>query len=152
LAAWGDDTFEQVSLTPDTNDFVAISAGCGFNLALKDDGSIRAWGDDSEDQCGVPDGNSFTAVSAGGYHGLALKGDGSMAAWGQNTFDQADPPAGNNFLAISAGGWHNLAVYECRDSLTADLTGDCHVGMRDLAIFCQQWIECASPFDPNCLP
>ncbi|MHC4344993.1 MAG: hypothetical protein ACYSUP_09945 [Planctomycetota bacterium] len=152
LAAWGNDTFEQVTLKPDTNDFIAVSAGWGYNLALKDDGSIAAWGDDSEGQCSAPDGNSFTAVSAGGYHGLALKGDGSIVAWGQNTFDQADPPQGNNFLAVSAGGWHNLAAYECTAALTADLTGDCYVSMRDLAIFCQQWIQCGSPFDPNCLP
>ncbi len=54
------------------NDFTAISAGLSFALALRSDGSIAAWGDNSCAQINPPVGNNFVDVAAGGFFGLAL--------------------------------------------------------------------------------
>ena len=44
IVAWGKDSHGQVSGVPAGDDFIAIAAGRHFGLALRDDGSIAAWG------------------------------------------------------------------------------------------------------------
>ncbi len=51
----------------------AIAAGGAHSLALKSDGTVVAWGDNSAGQRSVPSGLSgVTALAAGGFHSLAL--------------------------------------------------------------------------------
>ena len=53
-------------------------------MALKRDGSVVAWGNNTYGECTVPSPNDgFTAVAAGAYHCLGLKSDGSVVAWGK---------------------------------------------------------------------
>jgi beta propeller repeat protein len=40
-----------------------------------------------------------------------------------------------------------FTIFQC--SLTADLTGDCFVGLDDFALFATQWLQCGNPFDPT---
>jgi uncharacterized repeat protein (TIGR01451 family) len=76
----------------------AIAAGSNFGLALKGDGTVWGWGDNTFGQLGngdVPAApkvapvqvkglTNVTAIAAGSAHGLALKSDGSLWAWGSN--------------------------------------------------------------------
>lgn len=78
----------------------SIKAGCDHGLALKNDGTVRAWGYNYYGQLG--NGNTGTdtnvpvkvqiddvkAVSAGCDHSLALKENGTVWAWGRNTYGQ----------------------------------------------------------------
>jgi alpha-tubulin suppressor-like RCC1 family protein len=79
----------------------AVAAGNGFSVALKSDGTIWAWGDNTYGQLG--DGTTtarltpvqvtgltgtFVAISAGGSHALAVKSDGRLWAWGNNSSGQ----------------------------------------------------------------
>ena len=91
---------------PAGNDFKAIAAGGYHSLALRQDGSLVAWGWNDYGQCDVPEGNDFVAIAAGHWHSLALRADGSIAAWGR----RADAPVGKDFVAITAGSNHNLAL------------------------------------------
>ncbi|MCM1297774.1 MAG: hypothetical protein NC311_19730, partial [Muribaculaceae bacterium] len=102
----------QVSPTPDVEDtrtiaFPVIAVGASHTIALKADGSVWAWGDNSYGQLGVPRGTTqattptevlihdaaadadipltgIVKVAAGGNHNLALAADGTMYAWGDN--------------------------------------------------------------------
>jgi alpha-tubulin suppressor-like RCC1 family protein len=80
-----------------------LSEGSVHQLAIKADGSLWAWGSNSEGQLGLGDSgegtnrnvptkvgvdNDWVAVAGGTRHSLALKRDGSLWAWGQNTFRQ----------------------------------------------------------------
>lgn len=60
---------------------VAIEAGGLYSLALKADGTVVCWGDNSENHC--TNASSLTnvkAISAGNTHSLALHTDGSVTA------------------------------------------------------------------------
>jgi uncharacterized repeat protein (TIGR01451 family) len=80
----------------------AIAAGPNFGLALKGDGTVWGWGDNTSGQLGNADVpaapksapvqvkglNAVTAIAAGAAHGLALKSDGTLWAWGSNAGGQ----------------------------------------------------------------
>ena len=82
-----------------------IAAGWNHSLALKEDGTVVAWGSNSSNQCEVPSGlEDVVAIQAGGSHSLVLKEDGTVVAWGWNGFNQCDVPSGlEDVVAIQAG-------------------------------------------------
>jgi alpha-tubulin suppressor-like RCC1 family protein len=113
----------------------AIAAGSYFSLALKTDGTVRAWGLNNVGQLGdgtttfvrltpvqVQNLSGVTAIAAGFAHSLALRTNGFVQAWGFNDFGQLgdgstierDKPVtvGNlsGVTAIAAGSNFNLAV------------------------------------------
>ena len=62
----------------------AIASGRGFDIAIKNDGTVIAAGSNSYGQTDVPDGLSdVVAVACGNYHSIALKSDGTVVAWGR---------------------------------------------------------------------
>jgi alpha-tubulin suppressor-like RCC1 family protein len=83
---------------------VAIAGGGYYSLALKNDGTVWAWGYNGVGQLGngttaesdtpvqvVGPGGSgaltnVVAIAGGGYYSLALKSDGTVWAWGSNEF------------------------------------------------------------------
>ena len=97
-----------VALAP--SDFIVdvkvIAAGANHSLGLKNDGTVWAWGYNSNGQLGdntvtqrnipvqVKDaaGTGFlsgiTAIAAGNNYSLALKADGTVWAWGYNGYGQ----------------------------------------------------------------
>ena len=116
----------------------AISAGNGYSLALKSDGTVWAWGVNYYGQLG--NGTTFDsyvpiqvdllhniiAIEAGSFSAYALSADGSLWAWGDHKYGQlglgedADafywtpqqvlPPEGYIFTSISGGGLHTLVT------------------------------------------
>ncbi|MGV3658774.1 MAG: choice-of-anchor D domain-containing protein [Prosthecobacter sp.] len=87
---------------------VAVAAGSWHNLALASDGTLAAWGLNSDGQCGIPIGSSFsiptavstaqgdsalfgrtaTAIAGGDAHSVVLCSDGVVATFGHNNFGQ----------------------------------------------------------------
>ncbi|MDD3535773.1 MAG: LruC domain-containing protein [Candidatus Cloacimonetes bacterium] len=110
IVVWGSPHPHVQSGVPAGEDFIAIDGGKDFAIALKSDGSLVAWGANSQITSNVPSGTGFTAISAGEDHALALKSDGSIVAWGKNNKGQATSPTGTGYTAISAGIEHNLAI------------------------------------------
>ncbi|AKJ06107.1 BNR repeat domain protein [Archangium gephyra] len=112
----------------------AISAGNSHSLALRTDGSVWAWGQNSEGQLGngtltlsnvpvrVTGLPIIKAISAGRNHSLALGVDGTVWAWGQNSSGQlGDGTTTRRLLpvpvtlpggavAIAGGLNHSLAI------------------------------------------
>ena len=110
--AWGNNSYGQlgngtttVRITPvqvsglSTN-VTAIAAGGNYTVALKQDGTIWAWGDNYYGELGdgtyterhtpvqVSGLSGVTAIAAGGRHTVAMKQDGTVWAWGDNSIGQ----------------------------------------------------------------
>lgn len=109
VASWGSVPPGMPADLPSCQD---VAAGYSHTLALCDDGTVRAWGVDSDGQCVVP--NTViggTAVAAGWFHSLALLGDGTVVAWGLNDLGQCDVPVSlGHTIALAAGRKHSLAL------------------------------------------
>src|SRR5215467_1260733 len=99
-------TFAYAGLVPISN-VVTVKAGISYSLALKSDGTVWAWGDNSLGELGDGTTNNQTtpvqvvgsngqgfltgvkAIVAGNdNHNLALKQDGTVFAWGDNEWGQ----------------------------------------------------------------
>ena len=119
VVGWGENTDVQGLYAGQANppsgltNVVGLGAGGYHSLAVLRDGSVVAWGDDSEGQCEAPAGlSNVVAVAGGAAHSLALRGDGSVAAWGADWNGQCSLPAsvGPNAVAVGAGAYHSLAL------------------------------------------
>jgi len=85
----------------DIEDVVAVAGGLYHSLAVDEDGTVWAWGNNSKDQLGNEDADSsessplevddledIIAAAAGGDHNLALDDEGYVWAWGYNSTGQ----------------------------------------------------------------
>ena len=113
--------------------WLKVSAGPIHTLAIKTDGTLWAWGNNSFGQLGTGDnterrypvklGNAtdWTDISAGYTHSVARKSNGTLWAWGANgqgqLGDGTNSPSttpvqlpGNDWSRFSAGGEYTLAV------------------------------------------
>ena len=85
----------------------STATGGSFGLAVKADGTLWAWGDNTYGQLGdggttaslpprqVGSARDWVQVAAGLRHALALKADGTLWAWGSNTYGQLGTAAGS---------------------------------------------------------
>jgi alpha-tubulin suppressor-like RCC1 family protein len=94
---------------------MAIAAGGSHAVALRTDGTVRAWGSNSSGQTNVSaDLGPVTAISAGSAHTVALRTDGVVRAWGNNGNGQTNVPSDLGLVtAIAAGDFHTVAL--CTD-------------------------------------
>ncbi|MEI6727059.1 MAG: hypothetical protein WCN81_12655, partial [Actinomycetes bacterium] len=132
LTTAGRDSPEQIG----SDHWSAISAGgqFNFNLAIRSDGTLWAWGNNYYGQLGtgdtvsvnhpvqIGDQDTWIAVSAGMGHSLALKSDGTLWAWGYNGNSQLGDGTNvsksspiqigtsGQWVAVSAGVQHSLAL------------------------------------------
>lgn len=124
-----------VQLT-DLSDIVALATEPGeySALALKRDGTVWAWGNNSHGNLGLGDTSNrdspvqntgltdIVAITIGFDSSMALKRDGTVWAWGYNTYGglglgdttEHDSPVQitdlSNIVAIASGGGHSMAL------------------------------------------
>lgn len=80
-------------------------------MALKLDGTVVAWGYNSNGQATVPAGlGRVTAIAAGGWHTAALQSDGTLAVWGRKYEGQTRLPSGLSSVKALAAGPVNTVV------------------------------------------
>ncbi|HEU5397064.1 MAG TPA: immunoglobulin domain-containing protein, partial [Verrucomicrobiae bacterium] len=110
VATWGSTNNYGLGTVPLdlTNDVIAITAGYTHSVALKSNGTVVAWGNNSQGQTSVPANlSNVVAVAAAWSHTVALKADGTVVSWG----DRTNVPAGlTNVIAVAAGDFYSMAL------------------------------------------
>ena len=115
---------------------VGVAGGSHYSLALKEDGTVWAWGSNTSGQLGdgttteshtpvrVSGLSDVTEVVGSGSHSLAVKGDGTAWAWGYNgsgqlgdgTTTESRTPVRVSGLTgvvdVASGDYHSLALKE----------------------------------------
>lgn len=146
IYAWGDNTWQQVgngatggavtlpTLISPANKWKSVVAGVYHTVAIGQNGTIWAWGDNFGGQLGI--GNfvnsnvpvqvgtdaDWVTVACGWRHTLAIKEDGSLWAWGDNGMGQlgngsrvgTSTPVqigtDEDWMLVSAGVYHSMAL------------------------------------------
>ncbi|NQF16186.1 hypothetical protein HPY31_20025 [Brevibacillus sp. HB1.3] len=144
--AWGDNKYGQSGLGKNIynskvpvqvegmTDVIDISAGYYYSLALKSDGTVWSWGENSYEQLGINNKTTqytpvqvlnlenVVEVEAGRFHSFAKKEDGTVWAWGGNgsggfgngkTTNDSLPVEITNlegYKTLSSGNVHSLGV------------------------------------------
>ena len=126
-----------------------ISAGTGYTVGLKRDGTVVAVGDNRAGECNVSGWTDIVAVSAGDNFTVGLKSDGTVVAVGDNEDGECDVSSWTDIVAVSAGDYHTVGLKvdgtvvsvgrnkygECNVSRWTDIVAisagdDCTVGVK----------------------
>lgn len=114
--------------------WLSVTSGYQFNLAIKTDGTLWSWGINTYGQLGdgtittrsspiqIGSGTNWSKTACGYYHSLAIKTDGTLWAWGNNSFgalgtnnttyysSPAQVGASTNWLDVVCGYQFTIAV------------------------------------------
>ena len=117
-----------VNNIPSSSKWVQVSSGPGHTVAIKSDGSLWAWGDNSRGKLGIGTDNglsnipvrvgqafNWAKVAVGLFHSTAIKSDGSLWTWGENNYGSLGDGTQTNRNApvlISSNNinWSNIAT------------------------------------------
>lgn len=92
--------------------YTKVVSGWGHWLALRNDGQVVSWGDNSVFQAAVPqDLSAVVDIAAHATNSLALRADGTVVMWGDDNRGRYVVPAGlTGVTAMAMGETHSLAV------------------------------------------
>ena len=98
-----------------------IGAGYEHTVALRNDGTVIACGNNSNGECNVSGWTDIVAVSAGTNYTLGLKADGTVVATGKSGIRQINVDGWKDIVAIDAG---QVIAYGLRSDGTVLTTGN----------------------------
>lgn len=110
---WGSSYFPQLIVQSELTNVISVAGGDTYRLALKNDGTVVAWGYEATwYPATVPPGlSNVVAIAAGDIHRLALRNDGRVIAWRARALVQSNVFANvTNAVAIAAGYGHELVL------------------------------------------
>lgn len=108
--SWGANQYGQGDILPDLTNLVALAGGGWHTLALKSDGTVKAFGFNYDGQLPPPLAG-IKAVAATTYTSAALSSNGTVGVWGSSLYGETSVPGGlSDVSAIAAGQYHYLAL------------------------------------------
>ena len=173
VLGWGNNDYSQRSPIPATanSDVKAIAGSSYHTVALKNDGSVIAWGQNYYGQClgtntsgsritSTPTGapvqilgqvlTGVSAVASGAYHTIAVKNDGTVIAWGSNGNGQClGTDASGNPLTSSQTGQSVKIMGQVLTGVSAIASGQEHsIALKDSGVIAwgyNQYGQCTVP-------
>jgi alpha-tubulin suppressor-like RCC1 family protein len=131
-----DEQLDPLQVGSDSN-WRSVGAGGSHTLAIKDDGTLWGWGDNSVGEIGdgtttsrlaptrVGSDSDWSSVSAGGSHTLAIKDDGTLWGWGDNRYGQVgDGSHTNRTTPVRIGARSDWVHVEAGRLYSTALRGD----------------------------
>jgi len=117
-----------------------ITAGDGFTLALRTDGTVAATGNNEDGQCDVSGWTNIVAIFAGDDFSLGLRSDGTVVATGNNEDGQCNVSDWTDIVTIATGYRHTVALKRDGTVLTLDdgFTNSYYKGVRSDA---RKWTD-----------
>ncbi|ETR71089.1 MAG: hypothetical protein OMM_08341, partial [Candidatus Magnetoglobus multicellularis str. Araruama] len=148
--AWGNNSYCQIGngtnirrnypipmKIPELSEIIAVSTGGNHSLAIKDNGSVWAWGANYYGQLGdgtnidqstpeqVNGLSQIVMIVAGDYHSLAIKSDGSVWAWGRNNCGQlGDGTTTNKNIPVQIFGLSQVTMIAAAESHSLAIKND----------------------------
>ncbi|CAB5499685.1 putative lipoprotein [Bathymodiolus azoricus thioautotrophic gill symbiont] len=97
--------FPEVDYSSVQNDFDGVNNAPNYAnrrafAALKDDGSITAWGHSDWGGASAPSGSGYTKIYSNARAFAALKADGSITAWSNPNYGGTGAPSGSGYTKI----------------------------------------------------
>jgi len=90
--------------------YIDISAGFGYTVGIKADGTVITAGNKDKGQCETQHWQDIIAVSAGMAHTVGLKADGTVVVTGSNDFGQCNVQNWRNYIAVCAGLFNTVGL------------------------------------------
>lgn len=87
-----------------------IASGFEHTVVLLDDGTVRAFGENTFGQCNVESWQNVTVIAAGAYHTLGLTADGRVLSCGDNTHMQCETSLYAGVQAIAANDYASFML------------------------------------------
>ncbi|MCL2699493.1 MAG: hypothetical protein FWE68_04205, partial [Defluviitaleaceae bacterium] len=123
---------QDAARTPKTYDpayRALIGAGTYHSVALRQDGTVIATGDNECGQCDVSGWRNIIAVAAGGFHTAAIKKDGTALAVGDNIEGQCDVRRWEDMISLHLSSRHTVGLRSDGRVMAAgrNKNGECEV-------------------------
>ena len=104
------DSSSQVAAIQKDQQSVPLAAGGYHTVALRENGTVVAVGDNSNGQCAVSVWTDIVAVAAGFQFTVGLRKDGTVMAAGNKSDGQCAVNDWSNIVAIATGGYHTVGL------------------------------------------
>ena len=115
-------------------EFVYMSSGDQYTVAITKDKEVYAFGDNKFGQCNVKNWTDIAAVSAGYMHTAGLKENGTVVACGNNVNNQCDVQDWTDIVAVSVGYDYTVGL---KNDGTVVVTGNNDKGQCNV----QEWAD-----------
>ena len=90
---------------------VMVAGGWRHSLALKADGTLLGWGDNTLGQTSFAPASNYLSIACGYLHSVALQTNGMVSAAGDDEYQQIEVPGNlSNVVAVACGFYHSLAL------------------------------------------
>lgn len=106
------------SNAPTDSGYIHVFANGAAFAAIKEDGSISAWGDLTRGGTGAPADTGYATIYSTYGAFAAVKPDGSITAWGASNQGGTGAPTDNGYISVDAG-YNAFSARKADGSITA---------------------------------